>query len=123
MEHNWNVSGREYYFDVSDSECMKKLNGALTVLCGECESESAAAEVGDTIERHCAMIGRFFDGVFRDGAGAEICGERHSAEQYTMRYVDFIVFVNRQVEAFSRLCKSVEDKYLGTLESISEKSA
>lgn len=123
MEHIWNVSGREYYFDVSDSECMKKLNHALTVLCGECGEGEAITEVGGTIEHHCRMIGDFFDNVFSEGAGTEICGQRHSAEQYTLRYVDFIVFVNRQVEAFSKLCRSIEDKYLGTLESISEASA
>ena len=66
------------------------------------------------------MIRAFFDNVFGEGAGEAICGVRHSAEQYTLKYVDFIVFVNRQVEAFSELCRSIEDKYLGTLETISE---
>lgn len=116
MEHIWKTGGREYYFDVSESESMDKLNGALAALCGECgESGDPAA---NTLEKHCAMIGRFFDTVFGDGAGTEICGQRHSAEQYTMRYVDFIVFVNRQVEAFSAMCREIEERYLGTLQSI-----
>ncbi len=118
MEHIWKTSGREYYFDVSESESMRKLNTALAELCGECDGAKTSGGVGDTIENHCAMIGRFFDNVFGKGAGDEICGQRHSAEQYTMRYVDFIVFVNRQVEAFSALCRDIEEKYLGTLENI-----
>lgn len=123
MEHIWNVSGRAYEFDVSDSECMKKLNHALTVLCEECADSAEITEVGGTIEHHCTMIAAFFDTVFGEGAGEAICGVRHSAEQYTLKYVDFIVFVNRQVEAFSELCRTIEDKYLGTLETISEASA
>lgn len=123
MEHNWNVSGRDYYFDVSDSECMKKLNRALTILCGECGDGEAITEVGGTIEHHCSMIGDFFDNIFGIGAGVEICGQRHSAEQYTLRYVDFIVFVNQQVEAFSKLCRSIEEKYLSKLEKTGGASA
>jgi hypothetical protein len=118
MEHIWKTGGREYYFDVSESESMERLNGALATLCEECSTTGSDGTVGGTIENHCAMIGRFFDAVFGEGTGREICGERHSAEQYTMRYVDFIVFVNRQVEAFSAMCRDIEDKYLGTLQSI-----
>ena len=118
MEHIWKTSGREYYFDVSESESMDRLNGALSELCKECGDDGSGSSVGGTIETHCAMIGRFFDSIFGEGAGAEICGKRHSAEQYTMRYVDFIVFVNRQVEAFSAMCREIEERYLGTLQSI-----
>lgn len=117
MEHIWKTGGREYYFDVSESESMRRLNDALASLCDACGGETAGG-VGDTIENHCAMIGRFFDNVFGEGEGDAICGQRRSAEQYTMRYVDFIVFVNRQVEAFSALCRDIEEKYLGTLENI-----
>jgi len=118
MEHIWKTGGREYFFDVSESESMRKLNGALASLCGECGGAESGEGVGDTIENHCAMIGRFFDSIFGEGAGDAICGQRRSAEQYTMRYVDFIVFVNRQVEAFSAMCRDIEEKYLGTLENI-----
>jgi len=118
MEHIWNAGGREYYFDVSESESMNKLNNALAALCAECGEGDNNGSAGGAIEHHCSIIGRFFDSVFGEGAGKEICGERRSAEQYTMRYVEFIVFVNRQVEAFSAMCRDIEEKYLGTLESI-----
>ncbi len=117
MEHIWKTGGREYYFDVSEGEAMDRLNAALASLTEECTVQSGTS-VGGTIENHCAVIGRFFDAVFGEGAGREICGERRSAEQYTMCYVDFIVFVNRQVEEFSALCRDIEEKYLGTLQSI-----
>lgn len=117
MEHIWNTGGREYYFDISESETMKRLNDALAEICETC-AQPAGSELGDTIVHHCGMIGTFFDRMFGDGAGREICGEKLSAEQYTMRYVDFIVFVNRQVEAFSQMCREIEDRYLGTLEEI-----
>ncbi|MBQ2726962.1 MAG: hypothetical protein IJF78_14765 [Clostridia bacterium] len=117
MEHIWNIGGREYFFDVSESETMNRLNGALASLCEDC-TQPEGKEAGDTIRHHCTMIGRFFDSIFGEGAGRDICGERLSAEVYTMRYVDFIVFVNRQVEAFSAMCREIEDKYLGTLENI-----
>lgn len=117
MEHIWNIGGREYYFDVSESETLNRLKEALTELCETC-ARPAQGELGETIVKHCDMIGTFFDRVFWEGAGRDICGEKQSAEQYTMRYVDFIVFVNKQIEAFSGLCREIEERYLGTLQEI-----
>ena len=44
MNTTWEFSGREYYFDVSEYECMKKMGKALSAL-GSAAEESIKSPV------------------------------------------------------------------------------
>ena len=109
----WCYGGREYPFDISEAECMKAVGDSLGAL--KTAADELEARVGlsphETIDEQCEMIGAFFDGIFGDGEGEKICGKRHSLEKYSNAYVEFIVFLSSQVEAFASMRESIEARY------------
>ncbi len=120
MNHIWIYGGREYHFDVSECECVDKLTEALGKLRGEADLlDMGGGGTAEIIRRHCKMIAEFFDTVFGEGFGKEICGDELSAEEYSTAYIEFILFVNSQVEALANLRAAVESRYLSRIESLS----
>lgn len=123
MNHFWCFGGREYPFDISESDCMKKVGDALTTLkklADELENKAACANLAphETIDEQCGMIGTFFDMIFGGGEGKKICGERHSLDRYSEAYMEFIVFLNSQVEEFSAMRESIEKRYAERLAAV-----
>ncbi len=117
MNRIWNYNGREYRFDISEKACVERLSDALRTLR---EDVGAADSTAAAIEKHCGMIAAFFDTVFGEGCGREICGAAESAEAYSEAYVDFIMFVNSEVNSFASLREEIETAYNGQLRKESE---
>lgn len=123
MEHIWKHNGCELSFDISDSGCMKRLGDALEPLrAGYAEMESEKIRTHEQIDRVCMLIGRFFGTVFGEDCVSLICGERNSLEAYTGAYVDFILFVNDQLEALAKfraeIEKRVTDRFAGRIANL-----
>lgn len=113
MEHTWIWDGKEYPFDISESESMARMCDGLNVLredIGMLGNGSASA--GDTLREQCQIIRRFFDTVLGEGTGIVICGEAYSADAHTTAYMEFILFVNAQVGAFREKVAAIEEKYM-----------
>ena len=111
MEHIWNYGGKEYPFDISESENMTRMCDGLNALRGEIGG-LGGTEAGDTLREQCRMIRRFFDTVLGDGMGETVCGTAYSADAHTTAYMEFILFVNAQVTAFREKVAAVEEKYM-----------
>ena len=111
MEHIWNYGGKEYPFDISESESMTRMCDGLNTLRGEI-GMLGGTEAGDTLREQCRMIRRFFDTVLGDGMGETVCGTAYSADAHTTAYMEFILFVNAQVTAFREKVAAVEEKYM-----------
>ena len=112
MNSKWSCGGREYPFDISEAECMRSVGEALLELkkaADELEAREGIA-THETIEEQCGMIGRFFDMIFGDGEDVKICGEKCSLSEYSDAYVNFIVFLNAQVEEFAAMRVSIEKR-------------
>lgn len=111
MERIWKYRGCEFAFDISDSACMKRMNDALEPMKNGYDAiECEACCTYETIERVCGMIGTFFAAVFGEDCVKAICGNGMSLEDYTGAYVDFIFFVNDQLEALAKFRREVEDR-------------
>ena len=113
MSNVWCYGGREYSFDISDADCMKAVGEALDKLKSAADvlEEKKDLLPHETIEEQCGMIRVFFDGIFGAGEGERICGARNSLEKHSDAYVEFIVFLSSQVEAFSSMRESIEARY------------
>lgn len=116
MDHTWIYNGKEYPFDISDSENMGRMCKGLDILRGDISGLGGGASASDTLREQCGIIRRFFDIVFGEGTGAEVCGEAFSADAHTTAYVEFIMFVNAQVSAFREKMAAVEEKYMSRAE-------
>lgn len=111
MEHTWNYGGQTYPFDISESESMARMCTALNVLreeIGVLGNDSAS----DNLRGQCQIIRRFFDTVLGDGTGEAVCGAAFSADAHTTAYMEFILFVSGQVNAFREKVAAVEEKYM-----------
>ncbi|MGN1346533.1 MAG: DUF6673 family protein [Eubacteriales bacterium] len=112
MDHVWNYGGAEYLFDVSESENMGRMCRGLEALRGDIGG-LAGETAEDALREQCCIIRRFFDAVLGDGTGVKVCGEAYSADAHTTAYVEFILFVNEQVNRFRTKMEAVEEKYRG----------
>ncbi len=110
MEHTWNYGGRSYPFDISESGNMARMCEGLNNLRGELGT-SGGDSAGDNLREQCLIIRRFFDTVLGEGAGEAVCGAAYSAEVHTTAYMEFILFVNDQVNAFREKAAAVEKSY------------
>jgi len=127
MNHFWIYEGREYAFDISESECMARVNSALTELRAALHRKELSVDntddvsVADTsaaIAGYCKIVRRFFDTVFGEGEGTVICGEKLSAEDHTAAYMEFILFMDAQVKAFARLPDIIGEKYASRVDNL-----
>lgn len=119
MNHTWIYGGREYHFDISSCECIEKVTSALGKLRGEADLIDCTGNgTAEVIRLHCTMLREFFDTVFGSGMGVEICGEELSAENHSTAYIEFILFINTQVEALSNLRAEIEEKYLYRIDAL-----
>lgn len=109
----WVWNGNEYPFDISESESMAKMNEGLQALRVDNERLCAEGHIGsDALRLQCMIIRKFFDSVFGDGMGEAVCGKPYSASAHTMAYMEFILFVNAQVNAFREAVAAAEKKYM-----------
>ena len=117
MEHTWVYNGKEYPFDISDSENMGRMCRGLDVLRGDIRGLGGdGTSAPDTIREQCGIIRRFFDTVIGEGTGEAVCGGAFSADAHTTAYMEFILFVNAQVTAFREKMEAVEEKYMSRAE-------
>lgn len=120
----WTWNGREYPFDISESESMARMNDGLNELRFDNENLGMAGLVGSSaLREQCMIIRKFFDTVFGEGMGEDICGKAYSASAHTMAYMEFILFVNSQVTAFREAVAAVEAKYKNRVENIQQAGA
>lgn len=111
MKKSWTWNGRAYYFDITESGCMRRLMDALTGLRNNLAQFRREQETDDMLSCHCGILQAFLDDVFGEGAGEEMCGKQLSAEVYSRAYMEFLEFVNRQMEALEKMQKDAEAKY------------
>lgn len=111
----WKRGGEEYPFDISEASCIQRLAEALNAMKNEPEGSAA-----DCVERYCRAIADFFDVVFGNGAGERICGGVMSGRAYSEAYLDFIDFVQEQIDALVRLRAETEERYVRRWERILE---
>ncbi len=122
MNHTWIWNGQEYPFDISESESMGRMCEGLAVLRGDING-LCGDSASDALREQCLIIRRFFDTVLGEGTGVKICGEAHSADAHTTAYVEFILFVNAQVNAFRDRMAAVEEKYMNRAASMPQDEA
>lgn len=123
MEHTWVYNGHEYPFDISNSEHMGRMCHGLEALRTDIDTLGGKDAPEESLKAQCGIIRRFFDIVFTDGAGADICGEAYSADAHTTAYMEFILFVNAQVTAFREKMEAVEAKYCARAEMTEQDTA
>ena len=119
MNHLWTYNGAEYPFDISESESMGRMCCGLNTLRKEIGSlpETGAS---DALRSQCLIIRRFFDTVLGDGCGVNVCGADYSADAHTTAYVEFISFVNTQVNSFREKMAALEEKYCDRAEQLEQ---
>ncbi len=112
MIKQWTWNTVTYPFDVSEAGCMGRLLAALEGLRANLSRFRREQDADDLLSCHCGILQEFFDEIFGDGAGADLCGKALSAEAYSRAYIDFMDFVNSQIDELNRLRKEAEEKYL-----------
>ncbi len=111
MEHTWNYSGQKYPFDISECDSMARMCEGLNALRSELGTLGGDS-ASDNLRAQCLIIRRFFDTVLGAGTGEAVCGAAYSADAHTTAYMDFILFVSDQVNAFRKKAAAVEEKYM-----------
>lgn len=112
MIKQWTWNTTTYPFDVSEAGCMGRLLGALEGLRANLAQFRREQDADDMLSCHCGILQEFFDDIFGDGAGETLCGKALSAEAYSRAYIDFMDFVNGQIDALNRLREDAEKRYL-----------
>ena len=112
MNKEWTWNGKTLPFDVSEAGCMGRLLAALEGLRRNLSSFRREQDADDIISCHCGILQEFFDDLFGDGAGEELCGKSLSAEAYSGAYIDFMDFINGQIDALNRMRQEAEERYL-----------
>jgi len=109
MNKNWNYNDTDYWFDVSEEGCMTRLTEALMGM----ENKGGTAELSPAkkIAAQCEDIRRFFNIVFDEETGAEICGTLKSAESHTRAFVSFVAFVEAQMQALVDIRLAAEQRF------------
>jgi len=108
MDHIWHWGGGEYYFDISEKDCLLRITTALEKMkSASDELDDSKTGAADVAALHCGMIAVFFRTVLGDAAH-EICTD--SAEDCSAAYVDFILFVRDEVEALAKIRGALEEK-------------
>ena len=111
MEKIWKWNSRETYFDITEPGCMRRLMDALEGLRTNLAQFRREQDTDDMLSCHCGILQEFFDDVFGEGAGEILCGKKLSAEAYSRAYLDFLDFVNGQMDALEKMQKEAEARY------------
>ena len=111
LEKIWKWNTKEYYFDITEPGCMRRLMDALTGLRNNLAQFRREQETDDMLSCHCGILQEFFDDVFGEGAGEDLCGKQLSAEVYSRAYLEFLDFAGCQMDALEKLQKEAEAKY------------
>ena len=91
-------NGQEKEFDIADVECNKKFEGAVKALQEECNSIPKTGLASDMMKSQVDIIKRFFDNLFGDGAGVELCGEKDNFNSCFDAYEAILSHINEQKE-------------------------
>lgn len=110
MDQMWTFLGQEYPFDISDAECLDKMGKVFSV-ADELDSDDEGLSPSEKAEKLCKTVRSFFAVLFGEEGSQNICGLNQSAARCTEAYLDFIAFLNRQVDEFSRIRELIEQKY------------
>lgn len=119
MDQNWNFSGEKYPFDISDADCLEKMSSVFETV-GDDFDENDDLTPAERANRTCNAIRGFFTALFGDDASREICGEKQSAARCSEAYLDFISFLNQQINDFSKIREAVEEKYSARAASLAQ---
>lgn len=102
-------NGYEYEFDIADADYSEKYEVAIEAMAKEEKEIPKAGKLSEIYRAQCGMIKRFFDNVFVEGAGANVCGARDNVTKCYDAYLAFIEFVKAQrdgvIEAKNSLSK------------------
>lgn len=110
MDQNWNFYGNDYSFDISDADCLEKIGTVFTLARNFDEDEETLTPSEKSVKL-CTAVRSFFSSLFGDEKSLVICGEKQSAARCAEAYLDFLAFLNKQIDEFSRIREAVEEKY------------
>lgn len=113
MEENkiWKFNKQELSFDVTEPGCMHRLLEGLYGLRENLLRFCRDDDADDMLMRHSSILQEFFDIVFGDGMGVTLCGKGLSASAYSLAYLDFLEFIEGQLDVFEACLAAAEEKY------------
>lgn len=111
MDQNWTYGGGKYPFDISDADCLERMSTVFKSVHNDTDWDEGSLTPAEKAERTCNAIRRFFSALFGNDASREICGEKQSAARCSEAYLDFIAFLNRQINEFAKIREAVEERY------------
>lgn len=111
MDQFWHFSGENYPFDISDADCLERMGKVFSSIRGDTDEEDSSLTPSEKTVRTCNAIREFFSVLFGEKASLDICGERQSAARCSEAYLDFIAFLNEQINDFSKIREAVEARY------------
>ena len=68
--------GKEYPFDFRDADDAEKYEAAYNTMKGKVQTMPKDGKASTILRWNCRIIREFFDEMFGEGAGIEICGEK-----------------------------------------------
>ena len=89
-------NGHEKEFDIADVECNKKFEGAVKALQDECNNIPKTGLASDMMKSQIDIIKRFFDKLFGNGSGKELCGEKDNLNSCYDAYEALLSFIGEQ---------------------------
>lgn len=110
MEHYWKWDGGEYPFDISDADCLERIGKIFASVRKELSDEDALTPA-ERSAKTCNTVRDMFTALFGADESLAICGKPQSAARCSEAYLDFIAFLNEQVDEFSRIREAVEARY------------
>lgn len=110
IKTKFEYNGAEYEFDVRDADCSELFENAVSAMEEDEKNIPKTGKVSDIIRAQCAMIKKFFDGVFGEGAGVAICTEKSNVSVCYDAYEKFLLMVREQKDDITN-AKNVFAKY------------
>ena len=95
-------NGKEYPFDFRDADDTEKYEEAFTYLQGEQAKSPKSGKASDILRWNCGVIRKFFDMLFGEGAGKEICGEKDNLGLANQAFVAFMILAKDQSNEIQR---------------------
>ncbi len=96
MSQKFTFNGVEKNFDIGSIADNKRFEQAIRNMQEEEPKLPKTGYASDIMQAQVNMIKKFFDTVFGEGAGNELCGEEDNLNNCYEAYENFIIFVGNQ---------------------------
>lgn len=96
VKTKFEYNGASYEFDVRDADQSEIFENAIAEMEKEEKSLPKDGKASSIIRAQCAMLKKFFDRVFGEGAGDAICTEKSNISVCYDAYEQFLLVVREQ---------------------------